>query len=201
MKNILIHASMILVLLLTACGNNQKAETLTEAAASGENRTTAAEMPPDIAPAMVSGTENSGKNQDKQDTAADIPETFSSNQENGDTASVTLTIGDKVYRARFHDNAAAEALMEQMPMELDMEELHGNEKYYYLSHSLPADTESIGSIRAGDIMLFGDDCLVLFYEDFQTTFSYTRIGRLEDSAGLADTLGSGGVRVSFDKAE
>lgn len=147
MKNILIHAGMILALLLTACGNNPK---------------------------------------------AGVPDK---------TAASSVTIGEKVYRARFYDNAAAEALMEQMPMELDMEDLHGNEKYHYLPDSLPTDTESIGSIRAGDIMLFGSDCLVLFYEDFQTTFSYTRIGHLEDPADLADTLGSGSVKVSFDKAE
>lgn len=197
MKNILIHAGMVLVLLLTACGSNQKAVSPAKTANSGENRTTAADMPSE----MASGMEEPEENSDKQETAANIPETFSSGQETRDDASVTLTIGDKVYVARFHDNAAAEALMEQMPMELDMEELHGNEKYHYLPDSLPTDTESIGSIRAGDIMLFGSDCLVLFYEDFQTTFSYTRIGHLEDPADLADTLGSGSVKVSFDKAE
>lgn len=199
MRNILIHAGMVLVLLLTACGSNQNAVPPAKTAASSENRTAAADMTTD----MASGMKNPEENPYKQDTAVriDIPETFSSGQENRGAASVTLTIGDKVYRARFCDNAAAEALMEQMPMVLDMEELHGNEKYHYLSDSLPTDTESIGSIRAGDIMLFGSDCLVLFYEDFQTTFSYTRIGHLEDPAGISEILGSGLAKVSFDKAE
>lgn len=50
-------------------------------------------------------------------------------------------------------------------------------------------------------MLYGSDCLVLFYEDFQTPYSYTRIGYLEETDGLSDALGSGSARVSFNKAE
>lgn len=47
-------------------------------------------------------------------------------------------------------------------------------------------------------MLYGSDCLVLFYEEFQTTFDYTRLGYLEEAEGLAEILGEGSVKVSFD---
>lgn len=74
-----------------------------------------------------------------------------------------------------------------------MSELHRNEKYYYM----PTNSEKVSSVKTGDIMLFGSDCLVLFYEDFKTSYSYTRLGYIEDKIGLADALGNGSVKVSF----
>lgn len=43
----------------------------------------------------------------------------------------------------------------------------------------------MGSIHAGDIMLYGASCLVLFYEDFNTSYRYTPLGYIEDPDGLA----------------
>ena len=47
-------------------------------------------------------------------------------------------------------------------------------------------------------MLFGDDCLVVFYKDFKTTYSYTRIGHIENAADLEQTLGRGSVIITFE---
>jgi hypothetical protein len=46
-------------------------------------------------------------------------------------------------------------------------------------------------------MLYGSNTLVVFYENFDSTYSYTRIGRIADSADLARTLGPGSSRISF----
>lgn len=46
-------------------------------------------------------------------------------------------------------------------------------------------------------MLFSADCVVLFYENFSTTYRYTRIGHLEDAAGLAEALESGSFQIVF----
>lgn len=75
--------------------------------------------------------------------------------------------------------------------------MNGNEKYCYLDDGLPTDSRVPSQIRAGDLILYGADCLVLFYESFSTTYRYTPLGRVEDAPGLADALGSGGVAVSF----
>lgn len=47
-------------------------------------------------------------------------------------------------------------------------------------------------------MLYGSSCIVLFYENFSTSYRYTRIGRVDNPAGLAAAVGSGSVTVSFE---
>lgn len=56
-----------------------------------------------------------------------------------------------------------------------------------------------GSIQTGDLMLYGSSCLVLFYESFRTSYSYTRLGRVENPSGLASALGRGSVSVTFER--
>lgn len=112
-------------------------------------------------------------------------------------ASITLTAGRTLFTVKLCDGDAASALLSLLPMTLDMSELNGNEKYCYLPCALPAKPQLAENIRAGDLMLFGPDCLVLFYRDFRTPHSYTRLGHIEDISGLAEALGTGGVQASF----
>ena len=83
-------------------------------------------------------------------------------------------------------------------MTIIMSEFNGNEKYYHFREAQPSKPEHIGQIKTGDIMLFGDDCLVVFYKDFKTTYSYTRIGHIENAADLEQTLGRGRVTITFE---
>ena len=82
---------------------------------------------------------------------------------------------------------------------LDMSELNGNEKHAQLPKALPADASRPGTIRAGDLMLYGTDILVIFYSTFQWSYSYTRLGRVEDPSGLPEALGPRGIRVVFSR--
>lgn len=120
-------------------------------------------------------------------------------QEESNMEKIKITVGDKSFTAVLYDNETADAFAEMLPMTLDMSELNRNEKYFYLSDNLPAASERPDKINSGDIMLYGSGCVVLFYDTFSTSYSYTRIGYTEDSSGLADALGKGGVSVKFEK--
>jgi hypothetical protein len=87
----------------------------------------------------------------------------------------------------------------QLPLTLDMSELDGNEKHADLPKPLPANARRPGTIRNGHLMLYGGDTLVVFYQTFQSSYSYTRLGRVDDPSHLAQALGPRGVRVLFSR--
>lgn len=112
-----------------------------------------------------------------------------------------ITVNGSTFDAVLYDNETAESLKQQLPLTLNMSELNGNEKYYYLSDKLPTASKNPGQIHCGDIKLFGSDCLVLFYEDFSSGYSYTDIGYLENPEGLQEALGNGSVQVTFEMVQ
>ena len=112
-----------------------------------------------------------------------------------------VTVNGRNFYGELYDNKAAQNLKSMLPFTLNMQELNGNEKYYYLDSSLPTNASRPDGIHTGDLMLYGNNCLVLFYKDFATSYSYTPLGRLDDPAGLAAALGSGGVTVEFSLSD
>ena len=121
--------------------------------------------------------------------------------EGDDPMEILLTVGEQTFRGTLENSAAGAAFAALLPVTLDMSELNGNEKYFYLNEPLPAKAERVGHIEAGDLMLFGSDCVVLFYESFSTSYSYTRLGRVENAAQLAAAVGGGSISVSFSVTE
>ncbi|NID10907.1 cyclophilin-like fold protein [Fibrivirga algicola] len=53
-------------------------------------------------------------------------------------------------------------------------------------------------IHNGELMLYGSASLVLFYKTFPTSYSYTKLGRVVNPAGLAAALGAGSTPVTFE---
>ncbi|MBR3987464.1 MAG: hypothetical protein IKK04_09975 [Bacteroidales bacterium] len=53
------------------------------------------------------------------------------------------------------------------------------------------------SLTKRDIMLYGDNCVVVFYETFTTTYQYTPIGHITNTEGLKEALGSGKLTINF----
>lgn len=85
-----------------------------------------------------------------------------------------------------------------LPLTITMSELNANEKYFYLSSKLPNAPEKGGNIKVGDLMLYQNNCLVLFYDGFNTEYRYTRVGRLENVNKLKEALGKVDIAVRFE---
>jgi len=111
---------------------------------------------------------------------------------------VRITIGSNVFNATLSDSGTAKAFKAMLPLTVNMSELNANEKHAHLPGDLPRKDANPGTIHSGDLMLYGSNTLVLFYNTFSTSYSYTRIGKVDDVTGLAAALGSWDVTVTFE---
>ncbi len=114
---------------------------------------------------------------------------------------VTLRINGKDFPAKLYQTETTKSIMQKLPLSITMSELNGNEKYYYFSEDFPTQTERVSTIHAGDLKLYGSSCLVLFYESFSTSYSYTSLGYVENPGELAEVLGTGSVYVDVFRSE
>lgn len=110
---------------------------------------------------------------------------------------MNIQIGEQTFQAVLYENESTKALQEKLPMTIRMDEMNGNEKYYFMDENIPSASETVGSIQAGDIMLFGSNCLVLFFKDFQTSYTYTRLGYVRNAPEFVSALESGSLEVTF----
>ncbi|GAB3775836.1 cyclophilin-like fold protein [Spirosoma horti] len=112
---------------------------------------------------------------------------------------ITIRVGSAAFTATLLTNATATAFRARLPMTVAMSELNGNEKLYRFANDLPTKPANPGTIQTGDLMLYGANTLVLFYQTFPTSYSYTRLGRIDNPSGLAAALGTGTVTVTFEQ--
>lgn len=110
-----------------------------------------------------------------------------------------MTVGERRFAITLAETEAARAFTAMLPLTLDMEELNGNEKKKELPSPLPTDASRPGTIRNGDLLLWGSRTVVVFYLTFESPYSYTRLGRVDDPSGLPQSLGRYDVRVVFSK--
>ena len=104
-----------------------------------------------------------------------------------------ININEQKLEVNLEDNSTVSTLIKMLPLELSMDDLNNNEKYVYLDNSLPTNTYSPKHIEAGDVMLFGDNCLVIFYESFDTAYDYSKIGHIDKMPRLDNN----NISVSF----
>ena len=117
------------------------------------------------------------------------------NNDLGVNNQMKVLIDKKGYTINLEDNETAKEFVNMLPLELNMNELNGNEKYVYLDRKLTVNPSNINKINAGDVMIYGNDCLVIFYKSFTSSYSYTKIGHIDN----LPNLGNDSISVKFKK--
>lgn len=138
------------MLLLTACGNAEQSS-----------------LPVVENSGLKSPTEQAAASSPTERTDTDNHEA-DAKKETGEMTTIQIIINGQEFETELYDNEAAHQFREMLPLQLDMEDLHDNEKYFYFSDEFKTEDQKIEEIQEGDLMIYGGRCLVLFYENFET---------------------------------
>ncbi|MBD5393231.1 MAG: aldo/keto reductase [Lachnospiraceae bacterium] len=160
---------LALALGISACGNTPKSET----------------------PISENNVSESRTEQTETSLSTDTKETSK-------MTTIQIIINGQEFEAELYDNEAAQQFREMLPLQLDMDDLHDNEKFFYFSDSFNTADQEMKEIHEGDLLIYDSKCLVLFYENLETRYKYTPLGKISDTAGLKEALGAGTVSVSFN---
>lgn len=153
---------------------------------------------------------NATKDSTEQNSAAETSYTLTEdNKENNSSqteeyeseenalSKMKVQVGNQTFTATLEDNAAAEAfleMMEEAPVVIQMSDYSGFEKVGSLGTNLPS-SNSQTTTHEGDIILYNSNQIVIFYGS--NTWSYTRLGKIDDLTGWKEALGNGDVTVTF----
>ena len=101
---------------------------------------------------------------------------------------MNIIINNNKYNVTLENNNTVNDLVNLLPLDIEMKDLNSNET---------SNPTNIKRINKGDIMLYGDNCLVLFYKSFDTTYNYTKIGTL-DNTEVLDNLDNN-IKVRLER--
>ncbi len=180
-KRILFAVLMGIVLFsLAACGNSQEVEESTGVSSTEMEN-------------IEEAVEETGEN-GKEET---VSESETENLEQEEAMKMNVQIGSSTFTATLESNEAVDALVEMMesgPVTISMSDYSGFEKVGALGTSLPTSDYQT-TTQAGDIVLYNGDQIVIFYGS--NSWSYTKLGKIDDLTGWEDALGTGNVEATF----
>ena len=194
---ILIGAALFLGTILTACDSTAAPEK----PAAPVSQSVPSE-PEKESEESASGEESSVSQNERLNPVSDGKQSEAPDEKFQEATAMKMQIqvGDHTFTATLENNPATEALAEMMkaaPIEIQMRDYSGFEKVGLLGTSLPAEDRQT-TTQAGDIVLYTGNQIVLFYGS--NSWSYTRLGRIDDLTGWEEALGSGDVTVRFSLA-
>lgn len=121
------------------------------------------------------------------------------NSEEDDNLKINIIINGYIFTSNLIDNETSRKFISLLPLEIEMNELNKNEKYSYLKESLPINPYKLNKINKGDLMIYESNCLVLFYESFNTSYNYTKLGTITNTDKLKQAIGKGNIKVKIEK--
>lgn len=110
---------------------------------------------------------------------------------------MNVQIGENTFSASLEENDAAAAFIEMIreaPVVIQMDDYSGFEKVGALGTSLPTSNQQT-TAQSGDIVLYNGNQIVIFYGS--NSWSYTRLGKIDNLSGWEEALGDGNVTVTF----
>ncbi|WP_317854425.1 cyclophilin-like fold protein [Chakrabartyella piscis] len=123
--------------------------------------------------------------------------TTTENSEEITEETLQIMVGAYDFTTTFADNSSAKALKELLAdgdITIDMVDYGGFEKVGSLGTSLPTNNTSI-TTELGDIILYQGNQIVIYYDT--NSWSFTRLGKIENTENLKEALGSGDVTVTL----
>lgn len=191
-RNILL---LIGLFALSACQSENGGQHTSTADSSTQEISQSTDISEEISSTMSQNSQELSESITDSSTDTSVPESSDSMSIAENQHSITI-VGEQ-YAIELYDNQTVNELMDYLPLNITMEDLNANEKFYYLEQNLTTISQNVGQISRGDIMLFSSNCLVLFYESFPTSYSYTPIGRVIESDSLESLRGVGSVSVQL----
>ena len=144
---------------------------------------------------LITGCSNNPNDTNNNEANNSTNEVMETKESDVEVSDIKVIIIDNTYTLKLVNNKTVEEFINLLPQTLNMSELNDNEKYVYLDNSLTSNSYNPKHIEKGDVMLYGDNCLVIFYKSFNTSYSYTKIGHIDN----LDDLGTGSITVNFEK--
>ncbi len=114
------------------------------------------------------------------------------------TDKICIQIGDYKFTATLEKTVAANELfqmLEHAPLVLELDDYSGFEKVGPLGKSLTRSDKQT-TTQKGDIVLYNGSNIVMFYGS--NSWSYTRLGKIDDLTNWEEALGSGSITVTLN---
>ena len=194
--------AMIILVSLTACGedNGQAGASISAPETVGtENiqERSVSDSTGSTAESAANISEAKSVQETEMNEAGGMETDIQNDGEENAVMNMKVQVGDTIFSATLEENAAVSALVDMMresPVVLQMSDYSGFEKVGPLGTSLPADNSQT-TTHAGDIVLYNGNQIVIFYGS--NSWSYTRLGHIDDLTGWEEALGNGDVTVTF----
>ena len=147
--------------------------------------------------ALLAGCGGETQNAAPSSPQAEPETTHETDKKEQTTMKMNVQIGDQTFTATLADTTAAQEFAQMLPMTITLDDYGGFEKVGSLGKSLTT-SNSQTTTAAGDIVLYNSSNIVMFYGS--NSWSYTRLGKIDDLTGWTDALGHGSVTAIFTLA-
>ena len=191
---------MSLAVLLKGCGNSEQVESNSESSSTAQMEDTSSSEAESSSEPETSESDIVPEEPEESDSSI-APESGDAEsqqvEEENSEMQMNVQVGGSTFTATLEENEAVDALvemMEQGPVTIQMSDYSGFEKVGPLGTSLPTSNQQT-TTQAGDIVLYQGNQIVMFYGS--NSWSYTRLGHIDDLTGWEEALGSGDVTVTF----